>query len=634
MHALFVMALSVVSATANALPATMPPSEVHAGQRGECRTVFVGEAVEPVPFEVRGVLPDYLGPAADLIVIRLLGEKAEFSGVAAGMSGSPCSIDGRVIGALSYSFMQFGKEPIAGVTPIADMLTLLELPDEPLPWRQEGVAPAPRRSVPRAPSRAAPPLVERALQAYRQAPRDDWRAFVDGAPSPQGQQDIGDARPIATPLTLSGLSPALAQRHAPYFLSHGFALAAGTSARKAHQPEGDDAARAPRIVPGGSVAGVLVHGDIDVAGTGTVSWVQDGRVLAFGHPFFGVGPVSMPMAEAHIVQILASSQHSRKMPITGRMVGEFSQDRLSAIGGKLGPVPAMVRVSGVMHTGKHAHPISFEVVRDPFWTPRFVAMGLQKVFDGRVLSSQRGTLRTEAIVRFDGEQPLSLSVASSAERDTDLHEEPANDIASAFAALWISNDTWPGNASIDLNVTFSPEAAEEHIETLRLGQAIAAPRAQVPVVASLRAAGREAIQQTFDVTVPVVPDGEPIMVLACEGSLLDALDDLSLGTPPLQRRSQWRRWLAGRRTPGELYVQLRRLEGRANHAQGQRLVNLPPSAAASLTESVARDLGSVPVSQASLQEHHVRRPGAVRGCAAATFTVQRAFASAVRAQSR
>ncbi|MBI3179085.1 MAG: hypothetical protein HYZ27_05450, partial [Deltaproteobacteria bacterium] len=127
MNTLFMIAL--------ALPPVLPVSEVRPGQKGECLTVFQGDHVESFPFEVRGVMQNFLGPGRDLVLVRLGGDKAEFTGVVAGMSGSPCSIDGRLLGALAYAFAMFAKEPIAGITPMGGMLDVFTLPDEKRPWR-------------------------------------------------------------------------------------------------------------------------------------------------------------------------------------------------------------------------------------------------------------------------------------------------------------------------------------------------------------------------------------------------------------------------------------------------------------------------------------------------------------------
>ena len=101
-----------------------PLSEIRRGQRGVAYTVFEGVNPEPMEVEILGVLKNALGPGQDMILARLHGSKPEYTGVVAGMSGSPVYIEGRLVGALSYRIGQFSKEPIAGITPIERMLEL------------------------------------------------------------------------------------------------------------------------------------------------------------------------------------------------------------------------------------------------------------------------------------------------------------------------------------------------------------------------------------------------------------------------------------------------------------------------------------------------------------------------------
>ena len=58
--------------------------------------------------------------------------------------------------------------------------------------------------------------------------------------------------------------------------------------------------------PGETVAGVLVDGDMSVTGLGTVTYNDGKRVLAFGHSFFNLGPVDMPMSKGEVLMTLAS----------------------------------------------------------------------------------------------------------------------------------------------------------------------------------------------------------------------------------------------------------------------------------------------------------------------------------------
>ncbi|MEO6982368.1 MAG: hypothetical protein ABI072_04555, partial [Edaphobacter sp.] len=114
--------LPLMPAAAPAVTKIFPLAEVKRGQMGVAYTVFEGVTPEPMAVEILGVLKNSLGPGRDLILARLRGQKPGYTGVVAGMSGSPVYIDGRLAGALSYRIGQFSKEPIAGITPIESML--------------------------------------------------------------------------------------------------------------------------------------------------------------------------------------------------------------------------------------------------------------------------------------------------------------------------------------------------------------------------------------------------------------------------------------------------------------------------------------------------------------------------------
>src|SRR5450755_1002880 len=110
---------------------TIPLSGIHAGMRGVAYTVFQGTKPEPMDVEVLGILKNVNGPKGDVILVRLSGTKVEYTGVVAGMSGSPVYLDGKLAGAIAFRIGEFSKEPIAGVTPIADMLEINALDKSP-----------------------------------------------------------------------------------------------------------------------------------------------------------------------------------------------------------------------------------------------------------------------------------------------------------------------------------------------------------------------------------------------------------------------------------------------------------------------------------------------------------------------
>src|SRR5436190_17624911 len=105
-------------------PAITPLDQIHEGMRGTAYTVFEGTKPEPMDVEVLGVLRNVNGARGDIILVRLHGDKPEYTGVVAGMSGSPVYLEGKLAGALAFRIGEFSKEPIAGVTPIEEMLEI------------------------------------------------------------------------------------------------------------------------------------------------------------------------------------------------------------------------------------------------------------------------------------------------------------------------------------------------------------------------------------------------------------------------------------------------------------------------------------------------------------------------------
>ncbi len=238
-----------------------------------------------------------LGPGQDMILARLHGDKPEYTGVVAGMSGSPVYIDGRLVGALSYRIGQFTKEPICGITPIESMLQV----------RDGGNAAAP---------------------GMRRAEVKD--SGVEGQP---------EMRPMETPLVFGGFSQETVDRFGDRFRAMGLTPVAGLGGANptAVQPE--------PLVPGSAVSAVLVRGDLSMAGTCTVTYVDAKRLLACGHPITQYGPVQMPMTKAEVLASLASPLNSFKIINTTETVGAFTEDRASAILGQFGAQARMIPVA-------------------------------------------------------------------------------------------------------------------------------------------------------------------------------------------------------------------------------------------------------------------------------------------------
>lgn len=320
--------LLAIGACAQSNP-ILPLDQVRAGMQGYAYTIFAGDEVEKFDLEVIGVMPNFLGPQQSIILVQLKGAKVERTGVVAGMSGSPVYLDGKLAGALSLKLGVFTKDPIAGVTPIEDVVH---------PPAQNAQQFPPNIDFPRAQSTST------------------------GLALPTSSA----LSPIETPLVFSGFQSATLQQFAPQIQSYGFVAAqGGTSERRA-----DDA----HLVPGDMAGMVLVQGDASINSACTVTAVEADRVFLCGHPFLSLGEVQLPMARSRVLTTLSSDLASTKIVNVGGSIGTITGDHLTAVTGKLGPPPPMIPLDLDVSTALGHKKLHFEIVNHPKLTPLLVAI--------------------------------------------------------------------------------------------------------------------------------------------------------------------------------------------------------------------------------------------------------------------
>src|ERR1700734_556327 len=255
--------------------ATFPLKDIKPGMKGEVYTIFQGDTIEKVDLVVIGILENALGPKHDVILVQLLGEKAEHSGVVAGMSGSPVYFDGKLAGALSLKLGAFTKEAIGGVTPIENMLDVQNAPE-----------PAANATPQSSAASIQPANIENTFSAARiPLPENFARQTSTGA----GQFLV----PIETPLITTGLYPETVALFSKQLSAWGMSMMAGGTAA----PSPEDA----QLKPGDMVGVELIRGDLSISPGCTVTTVDHGKILACGHPIFSFGNVSMPLARAHVL---------------------------------------------------------------------------------------------------------------------------------------------------------------------------------------------------------------------------------------------------------------------------------------------------------------------------------------------
>ena len=340
----------------------LPLDQVKPGMKGVAWTVFQGTEPEPIPIEIIGRWKDMWGPKQDIIIAKM-GGKALRTNVAAGMSGSPVYIDGKLVGAVALRLSVFSPDAICGITPIQSMLEIEDLDQS-------------RPDDSRTPAKPAPRSDQAAVTGELLGQLVAAGAVSGGLPSEMPMME-----PIEAPLAFSGFTDDTLREFGPLFRQMGIHMAqggAGGDLRGGQPAPGWEHA----LNPGDAVAGVLVDGDLTVTGLGTVTYNDGKRVLAFGHSFFNLGPVDMPMSKGEVLMTLASSYQPNKMANATDIVGALHQDRHSGIEGVLGgvsrmiPVDVRVRAFDDKNRATREKDFHFHVFVQQKWTPYLMMLTL------------------------------------------------------------------------------------------------------------------------------------------------------------------------------------------------------------------------------------------------------------------
>jgi hypothetical protein len=489
--------------------------EVRTGMKGYGLTVVKGQGIERFDVEVIGVLRN-AAVGRSVILVSLSGLGLGETGVVAGMSGSPVYLDGKLAGAIASGW-GFSKKPIAGVTPIEAMASIV--PE---------TTPAARPGRP-----GGPPIAERAASfAHLVAAPEEGRlealhrALLESLPvtSPQASWGAtllafqGSGLPASTvgsfrePLSRLGVSEA------------NLALlgVSGSSASTSSSPStSTPPAALATLLPGASVTAYLVRGDLQLGATGTVTEVYpDGRFVAFGHPFLAAGELELPVATAEVVTVVASLFQSFKLANGGEPRYRLTNDRDTGVGGRTDrtapTIPVTVLVEG---DGRAPREFRFEVAGHPKLLP--VLAGL--VADAAMTAADP-TPR---------ERLLSFRVAL----DTAAGEVAYEDVATgnrakevavlttvALAAAVADNDL--GDPGIrGMRLRFGSSAAERRLRVLEAAPASRKVAPGETLAVAIRLADWQGSESIRVVRLPVpagTPEGRATLVIA-DGSNATAL---------------------------------------------------------------------------------------------------------------
>jgi SpoIVB peptidase S55 len=604
-----VSAAGLISQSLSAAAPQMGVDEIRPGMVGIGRTVFDGTHVEEFKANILGVLQNVIGPRRNLILARLEGGPLANTGVIAGMSGSPVYVDGRLIGAVSYALGSFSKEPIAGITPIAEMTdsTSFENTLRPAAAKVHLDFPLTRENLTAAFRRALNwnrPFSDRPDEAQLTG-----ISAVDGfAGGPLGTL----LRPIATPLVMSGWEPDVADLFGSALRDQGFIPTGGTAS---HTRDGERPFEGP-LKPGDAVGVMLVSGDLQLGATGTVTHIDGDRVYAFGHPMYNLGPTEYPMTRAYVYTVLPSLFSSLKLSSTGDIIGTFTQDRATAIAGKLGPGPHMMPMTLTLESAHApARTFHFGMVNDQLFAPLMTYASL--------LNSLGSYERQYGAMTFAVKGKVTVKKHDAITFDNVFSGDQAPINAAAYVVAPITylmgNDYEKVDVeSVDLTITTTEEPKTATLERVWVDDPRPRPGKSVPVKVLLRTYRGDEVVRTVPIDIPANANGS-LSILVSDGTRLGQAEQRETRLPQPRSVDQMIKTLNKARRSNTLYVKLLGSEAGAV-VNGELLSSLPPSVLGVLEGD--RNGGSFnPIHSATLGEWEIPTDHAVNGARTLTITV-------------
>jgi hypothetical protein len=466
----------------------MPLKDIKPGMKATAWTVFQGTEPEPIPLEIVGRWKDQWGPNQDVLIAKM-GGKAARTNVAGGMSGSPVYIDGKLVGAVALRLSVFSPDAICGITPIEEMLEINDL-DQSRP--QDATVPA-------------KPARNRAATL----PNSMLEELVAAGASANLLQQSPMMVPIETPLAFSGFHDSVLKAFQPVLQEMGITAVQSGGAGSAIKTNKPAPGWEHALNPGEAIAGVLVDGDMSVTGLGTVTYNDGKRVLAFGHPFFNLGPVDIPMSRGEVLMTLASQYQPNKMANATEIVGALHQDRHSGILGMLGSESKMIPVSVKVRSLNENESVArekdfhFDVFVHQKWTPQLMMMTLANSLSDLNEFTDEATYRLAGKVEMNGQSNLSLStMQASGELPVPAPTVLATWWGDKFNRLYLNNVKTPDVKRVSVTVDLLPERRIAAIENAWVGSPEVRPGDEVPVKVFLRPYRGEPLQREFKIKIP------------------------------------------------------------------------------------------------------------------------------------
>jgi hypothetical protein len=569
--------------------------DLRPGMKGTGKTCFQGSKPEEFQAEILGLMR-HVSPGGDAVLARFSGGPLSETGIFEGMSGSPVFVDGKLLGAVAFSF-PFAKEAIGGITPIAEMVDAFT---EGLAVENRGV----RVSLKKSMLWKYEPPAPAGLGLAPGSEVTELDARLQPALAPFAGHTL---LPIATPLSLGGFSAETLRTFSPQFRALGFSTLQGSGAASLQagspSPASGPASGDSSLEPGSNLVVPLVIGDLDVSAGGTVTYINGSKVYAFGHSLLNLGFSQLPMYKGSVLAVLPSLQSSFKILETTEPVGALRQDRSMGVYGLLGEhartIPMRIRMTASRGVKKVWN---FQVAQDRFLTPLMINL---TVFE-TIISTERAmgasTLKVKGKISLRGEQPIEIENRCSS--DISSSANAAMSIAAPvnfLLALGYKNLQFE---DIDLEISAVEDNRAVSLDSIRVDRTELKAGQSVNVGFFYKKANGEIIQDSYPVRIPPEITPGSLSMLVADGNTIMEMDALEQGEELIPRDlTQLIKLINDIRKNDRLYVRLfRRAAGAV--IDGEGLPGLPPSILSILKSE--RNTGSMsPLQTLPLMEYEL-----------------------------
>ena len=568
-------------------PQILPVDQIKAGMKGKGRTVFAGNKIEEFNVEILGVLHNW-APKKDLILARLEGGVLERTGVMEGMSGSPVYIEGKLIGAISYSIASFSKDALSGITPIEEMLKIEE------------------RDLPKfSYSTSIPVKKYMTLDDLFEVQKE----YINTNPVSvvQGQT----LTPLSIPLVFSGFSPKVLERATPFFSRIGFApISAGLSGQVLDKIPSQDI----RLRGGDPVGAQLISGDMDMTAIGTVTYVEGDKVLAFGHPLYNLGGVDYIMTKARVLTVVPSLQTSSKLAVTDIPVGRFTQDRNAGVFGELGKSPRLIPMNIRLINDNDEKTYTVNVIDDKMLTPSLVNVVISNILYAEERSIGDLSLDCRGTIFLENGMNIRLEDLFSGSYDAS-----ATNLSSLVASIvfYLSTNEFRDLSihRIDLAIRAYEGVKVAFLEKVMLDKYDVSPGERIQLkIYTRNFRGEEELQDGISFQVPNLPSGSEFYLVVADSTSMQQVEMGQYRTGAFMPRSlnQLIRLLSSLRKNNRIYIKI--IGSKPGlFLKGEELPNLPPSMKSMFSSSRASSSSPTELTTSTIGQFQIPVPFVFQG---------------------